>query len=266
MSAVLAKGSPVDQSQLELQLKVWKDLAISKQLLMRTAAVALKLDPECTQEELKQALESTVKKIAESEASVATTREQTRQSLLAMEQKLAASIQAQNVAQTTATELRTALDKNIQDMAVERAAIAKDLQKLKEQVVEKDKALKAINTALADTPDNVLKKMKALKKEKQDEADARRQVEASLNTVSKEKREQDQKLKTLQENYDKLVPQHRELHALATSLHEQLKPLVKDASSLAAVPALDEKALGNDESEDDKQKGKDKQKKAIGRR
>ena len=50
----------MDQAQLELQLKVWKDLAISKQVLMRTAAIALKLDPDCSQDVLKEALESTV--------------------------------------------------------------------------------------------------------------------------------------------------------------------------------------------------------------
>ena len=43
--------------QQDLQLKVWKELAISKQILMRAATEALKLDPECTQEELKDALE-----------------------------------------------------------------------------------------------------------------------------------------------------------------------------------------------------------------
>jgi hypothetical protein len=42
----------VSQSQQDIQLKVWKELAISKQMLMRMATDVLKLDPECTQEEL----------------------------------------------------------------------------------------------------------------------------------------------------------------------------------------------------------------------
>ena len=62
----------VEQAQLELQLKVWKELAISKQMLMRTAAEALKLDPNCSQEELKAALEAALKKVAEADASVVT--------------------------------------------------------------------------------------------------------------------------------------------------------------------------------------------------
>jgi len=57
-------------AQFELQLKVWKELAISKQVMMRTAAEALKLDPECTPEELKQALDGALKKVAAADASV----------------------------------------------------------------------------------------------------------------------------------------------------------------------------------------------------
>ena len=88
----------VEQAQLELQLKVWKELAISKQMLMRTAAEALKLDPNCSQEELKTALEAALKKVAEADASVVTAREQAKSSILAMEQKLAAAQKGQATA------------------------------------------------------------------------------------------------------------------------------------------------------------------------
>ena len=47
----------VSQAQKDIPLKVWKELAISKQILMRMATDVLKLDPECTQDELKEALE-----------------------------------------------------------------------------------------------------------------------------------------------------------------------------------------------------------------
>ena len=55
-------------SDTDVQLKVWKDLAISKQMLMNAAITALKLDKDCSQEELKQALETTISRAAEEKA------------------------------------------------------------------------------------------------------------------------------------------------------------------------------------------------------
>jgi hypothetical protein len=78
----------VDKAQLELQLKVWKDLAISKQMLMRTASDALKLDPTCTAEELKQALDDVIRKIAKADADVIQAQEQAKQAIAATERKL----------------------------------------------------------------------------------------------------------------------------------------------------------------------------------
>jgi hypothetical protein len=39
-----------------LDLKVWKELAIKKQILIKAATDALGLDPECSEEELRAAL------------------------------------------------------------------------------------------------------------------------------------------------------------------------------------------------------------------
>jgi len=232
----------VDQAQFELQLKVWKELAISKQMLMRTATDALKLDAECSQDELKKALEAVLKQNKEAETSVKDAQEQARQSVAAMDRKVTASAQAQTTAEATATELRAALDNNTKQMAIERTATAQEVQKLKDRLAEKEKALSAINTALADTPENVIKKMKSLRKEKQDEADERKKLEATFNTLRKDKQQQDKQLADTQTNTDKLVTQYRDLHAATTKLHEQLKPLV-DAKDLPALPALDDKLL-----------------------
>ena len=79
------------------------------------------------------------------------------------------------IAQEAATEAKAAHDSALQQMANQRAAAATDLQKVKDRLTEREMSLKAINTALADTPANVLKKMNTLKKQKQEEADARRQ-------------------------------------------------------------------------------------------
>ena len=147
------------------------------------------------------------------------------------------------IAQKAATEAQAALEGAAQQIANQRDAAAKELQKVKDRLAERDKALKAINTALADTPENVLKKMNTLKKQKQEEADSRRQVESALNTLRTEKRQQDQKLADVLKSGTTLVSRYRDLHALSLKLHEQLKPLVEDATSLPEIPELDTKLL-----------------------
>ena len=98
----------VNQPELELQLKVWKELAISKQMLMRAATDALKLDPNCSQEELKAALESVLKKIAKAETETAEARAQAKITITAMENKVAASERALATAQASVTQLQAA--------------------------------------------------------------------------------------------------------------------------------------------------------------
>jgi colicin import membrane protein len=244
----------VDQAQFELQLKVWKELAISKQMLMRTATDALKLDADCSQDDLKKALEAVIKKNKEADASVSAAQDQAKQAIMAMERKVTASAQAQALSDATATELRATLDNATKQMAIERTAIAQEVQKLKDRLAEKEKALGAINTALADTPENVIKKMKSLRKEKQDESDERKKLEATFNTLRKEKQTQDKQLADLQANTGKLVTQYKELHTTTTALHDQLKPLV-DAKDLPALPALDEKLLESIEENAKPKKG-----------
>jgi chromosome segregation ATPase len=242
----------VEQADLELQLKVWKELAISKQVLMRSAAEALKLSPDCTQEELKGALEGVTAKIAQAEAAVVETEKKTRLSLGVMEQKLAASVQSLATTEASLAEVRATYGNATNSMTIERASVVQEIQKLKDRVAERDKSLKAINSALADTPENVLKKMNVLKKQKQDEADARRQVEAALGTLRKEKQVQDKLLAGLTENSAKLVQQYKDLHALTAKLHEQLKPLVIEPATVPELPELDAKLIENIESPDAK--------------
>jgi colicin import membrane protein len=233
----------VSQAQQDLQLKVWKELAISKQILMRVATDALKLDPECTQEELKEALETALKKVAKADTELVSAKKEAAAAIAALEKKLTDREQELAIAQKAATEAKSAYDAAVQQMANQRAAAATDLQKVKDRLAEREVALKAINTALADTPANVLKKMNALKKQKQTEADARRQVESALNTLRAEKRQQDQKLSDVLRNGASLVTRYRDLHALSLKLHEQFQPLVEDAKSLPEIPELDTSLL-----------------------
>lgn len=244
----------MDQAQLELQLKVWKELAISKQVMMRSAAEALKLDPECTQEELRVALEAVPGQITKANADAARAQEEAKVAIAAMEKQLTTSVQAQTAAETAHAELLTKHENLVRQIGIERNAVLKDLQKLKAQLAEKEKALKSINTALADTPENVIKKMNVLKKQKQEEADARRQVEAALNTLRKEKTQQDQQLSEALQNSQKLVTQYRELHAQSVTLHEQLKPLLADEKDLPALAELDSKLLEDIEKDPSKEK------------
>ena len=229
----------VNQPELELQLKVWKELAISKQMLMRAATDALKLDSNCSQEELKAALESVLKKIAKAETEAGDARAQAKITITAMENKVAASERSLATAQASVAQLQTAQENSTRHMADERAAGTKELQKFKDRIAEQEKALKAINTALSDTPENVIKKMNVLKKQKQEEADMRRQIESSLNTLRTEKRQQDQKVASA----EKLATQYRDLHAITVTLHERATAALPDAKDLPAVPELDAKVL-----------------------
>jgi uncharacterized protein involved in exopolysaccharide biosynthesis len=255
----------VDQAQLELQLKVWKELAISKQMLMRTATDSLKLDPNCSQDELKEALEKVVKGIDQSKIEIAAAQQQAKQAISEMETRLNASIRQETGSRTRADDLAAIQERMTKQMAEERASLAKEMQKLKDKAAEKERALKAVNTALADTPENVIKKMNGLKKQKQDEADARQRIETSFAKLRTEKTEQDKKLADTTRNTTKLITTYKDLHTAATKIHEQLKPLVADAKDLSPLPTLDEKLIEEIENPDaakDKKNGeKDERKK-----
>lgn len=233
----------MNQTENELQLKVWKELAISKQMLMRTATDALKLDPECTQAELKEALEAFLKKVAGADSELVHAKAAAAIAIAALEKKLAATEKDLAAALQAASEAKAAHEAAVQQVANQRATAAAELQKVKASLAERDKALKAINTALADTPANVLQKMNTLKKQKQEEADGRRQIEAALNALRTEKRQQDQKLAELQKNGTALATRHRELHALSLTLREQVQPQGEDGKSPPEVPELDTKLL-----------------------
>lgn len=218
----------MEQAQLELQLKVWKELAISKQILMRSATDALKLDPNCSQEELKVALDAVIKKIAEADTSVGIARQEAKTAISEMEKKLQLAEKARTVAENASQEIRVAQDSATRQIEIERANFTKEMQQMKGVVAEKDKTVKAINAALADTPENVVKKLKALRKEKQDEADGRRQAETNMGTLRKEKQQTDEQLTKANDKNAKLVTAYTDTHTLAGKLHEQLKPLLTD--------------------------------------
>jgi len=223
----------VDQAELELQLKVWKDLAISKQILMSAATDALGLDPDCTPEKLKEALDKTIKQGINADVIVSKAQEQANLAIAVMEKKMAANDKALAAAEAIKTGAMASQQNSEQNMAVERAAHIQEMKKIKAQIAEKESALKAVKKALGDTPENVIKKLKTLKKQKDDEANNRKLVEASVTTLRKEKRTLEQsvaEMKDALENGKKLAEQYRELHA-------------KASEEMSDVAALDESLL-----------------------
>jgi len=239
----------VDQAELDIQLKVWKDLAISNQVLMRTASDALKLDPECSSVELKTALDTAIKRSLDADAAIERAQAQSQQAIAVMEKKIAVSEKAQAASESIKEETLAAQKLSEQNMAVERANHAKELKKTKAQLADKDKALKAINKALADTPENVIKKLRVLKKQKDDEALARKQAETTIRSLRKENKQLEQTAKESDDKTASLAEQFRELHKLCETLHEQLKPLVDDEKNLPAIPELNEELLGGGEKD-----------------
>jgi len=232
----------VEQAEFKLHLKVWKDLAISNQVLIKTATDALGLDPDCSRDVLKRELEIGVKKIIDAEASVGSAQQQAGQAIAVMEKKMAESEKAKNIAEAQAAAMLSAKQESEKAMSVERDAHFIAMKNINAQITEKERAVKAINKALADTPENVVKKLKALKKQKMDETSARKVVEGEATTLRKEKRAQEQRISEFQsalEESAKLVTQHRDLHELCTILHGK----VEDKADLAVLAKLDDKTL-----------------------
>jgi len=164
----------VDQAELELQLKAWKDLAISKQILMSAATDALGLDPDCTPEKLKEALDKTIKQGINADIIVSEAREKAHQAEAIIEKKMAANEKALAAAEAIKTGAQVAQQNSEKNMAVERAAHIQEMKKIKAQISDKESALKADKKALGDTPENVVKKLKTLKKQKDDESATRK--------------------------------------------------------------------------------------------
>lgn len=227
---------------------------------MRGAAEALKLDPNCSHDELKEALEAVMKKIAAAETSVAEAREQAKQQVATLERNLGVATKAQTKAEAQVAELLKTQENTLQANATERASTASEIKKLKAQVAEKDKEIKAINTALSDTPENVLKKMNQLKKEKRQEAELRQKEEATANTLRADKRKLEQEVAELKKNTTTLVKQYRDLHELSVKLREDATAAAPDAK-LSDVPELDTNLLEAIEQDEESKKADSKKKK-----
>ncbi len=242
------------QADVDIQLKVWKDLAISKQILMGAATDALGLDAECSTDELRAALDRAIQRAKDADANIVKTREETDAQIAEMKTLVETSRNAQLESETQAAEAITARETAERQLSVGKSENAEALKKARADVTDKQNKLKAISKALADTPENVVKKLKALKKQKMDEAKLRTQTESKLQATRKEKTKLEGELETqkaLVEKATPLVEQIRKLHGLCKEANKKIKSLSEDKKDMIKVPRLDEELLESLEGQKD---------------
>ena len=234
------------QADIETQLKVWKDLAISKQILMGAATKALGLEPECSSHDLSTALTKAIERAEEADTAVGRMREQTDEELTVMRAKVESSEKALAEIKEQISEAVEAREAAERRLEIGKRDNADALKKAKADVTDKQNEFKAISKALADTPENVIKKLKSLKKQKLEDAKSRSRIEAQLQNTRKEKAKIEQELEQQSERLEQvsaLAETMRELHALCEQANEKIGSLSEDENDRIDVPELDEALL-----------------------
>jgi colicin import membrane protein len=238
----------VNQTDNDIQLQVWKDLAISKQILMGAATDALGLDATCTTDELKAAMNKAIQQAKDADITVITTRERAERDVAEMKQQVADSEQERIETEAKIDAAVKARETADRQLAAGRAENAEALKKARAEVTEKQNKLKAISRSLADTPENVVKKLKTLKKQKLEESKLRTQTEGKLQSTRKEKAKFETELanrKSLNEQSLPLIAQLRELHSVCSKANKKIKSLSEDKKTAIKIPKLDEELLEN---------------------
>lgn len=237
----MAAGSTGSENELDQQLKIWKDLAITKQMIMNEAASALRLKGEWTQEELREALEAAIAKAKQADETVTKTRNEADASIAEMQEKVRKSEKALSEAMAKIKDAEEAKDAAERQLLNGRKDNSDSLKKAKLQVEDKQRELKAINQALADTPENVVKKLKTLKRQKHEEATARTKAEEQNRKYKKQTKELEEKLETfdaLKEDSNSLLKEYREFKDSSKELFE------KNDIDTDALPKTDHELLG----------------------
>ena len=227
----------MSQSDTEQQLRIWKDLAIGKQVLMNEAANALELGDDFTAEDLRSALDTAVKRARDADADIIAARNRAAEEIGAMQAEVKKTEKARAEAERQRDEALRGQESAEQSLETGRQDNADALKKARRDVENQKKELKAINTALADTPENILKKLKTLKKQKLDEATARKSAEdvnRKLKKESKEQKEELDKLEGLKEKAATLLASYRELDTWAGAVAEKLGDDAEKAPSADA--------------------------------
>jgi chromosome segregation ATPase len=231
---------------VEVQLQVWKDLAISKQILMGAATDALGLNAECTTEELKTALNEAIQRAKDADINIQETRSHAEQQIAEFRNQAEAADKARTEAEETVAAAIKAREQAEHQLATGKADNAEALKKARAEVADKQNKLKAISKALADTPENVVRKLKTLKKQKMDEAKLRGQAESRLQSMRKEKAKLESELeanKSVLETAAKLAQQLREMHETCVKAEARIAGLSDNEKDQITVPELDQAAL-----------------------
>ncbi len=228
---------------VDTQLQVWKDLAISKQILMGAAADALGLDAECSTAELKTALDQAIERARDADIKIQETRSQAETQINEYKQRARTAEKARVEAEDKVEATQKACDQAERQLANGKTYNAEALRKARIEVTDKQNKLKAISKSLADTPENVVRKLKTLKKQKMDEARLRAQTESRLQTMRKEKTRLEadfESKKTILDSAVKLLEQAKSLHKTCLDAQSKLKKLSDKKKDQLKIPAFDE--------------------------
>lgn len=234
----------MSQADSEQQLRIWKDLAISKQVLMNEAASALKLKEDFTADDLRSSLDQAIKRSADADANMAESRDRAAEEIASMQMEVKKIIKSRTEAENQRDAAIAEKEAAENALIVGRKDNAEAIQKSKRQVDEKQRELKAINTALADTPENILKKLKTLRKQKIDEATARTKAEDANRKLKKDNKQQKEELETLSELKEQaasLLAAYRELRTWS----DEMEAKTENAD---AAPKVDSKLLSDIET------------------
>ncbi len=231
---------------VDIQLQVWKDLAISKQVLMGAATDALGLDAECTTAELKLALGQAIERARNADINIHETRAKADQEISDYLEQVAVAEKARAEAEQLAADSVAAREQAERQLSSGKADNTEALKKAKAEVIDKQNKLKAISKSLADTPENVVRKLKTLKKQKLDETRVRNQAESKLLATRKEKSKLEAQLETQKTVLDEtasLIEQIKSLHALCQKAESTIEKLSDKKKDQIEVPELDQKQL-----------------------
>ena len=231
---------------VDIQLQVWKDLAISKQILMGAAADALGLDSECSTDELKTALNQAIQRARDADIQIQETLSNSEQQVTEFKRRAEIAEQARSEAEASVEESVNARAQAERQLANGKADNAEALKKARAEVTDKQNKLKAISKALADTPENVVRKLKTLKKQKMDEAKLRGQAESRLQSMRKEKSKLEADLETRKsalENAASLLEQIKAMHETCLQAETTIKKLSDKKKDQIKVPAFDTDAF-----------------------
>jgi len=230
----------VSQTTEDIQLQVWKDLALSKQLLANEVIKALDLDTTVSAAQLKDALNKLIDRANHADANIKSAREKADASINDMRTELKTSEKARMAAEGAIDKATADRESAEKALAAGRETNSDAVRKAKDELAKKERELKNINSALADTPENVVKKLKTLKKQKLEENTARKAAEAMARTQKKDIKDLNEQLeerKKLLEQSGQLVEQYRELRTAAEALKEKV------GDDADALPIQDDKLL-----------------------